>query len=67
MVFVMILIRINSSETSAACAAGVICFFIYYSYANKKIRENWINMVNTTYNSAEDMIIKSQEFKEKEN
>ena len=30
MVFVMILNRINSSETSASCAAGVICFFIYY-------------------------------------
>ena len=31
MVFVMILIRINSSETSAACAAGVGYWFIHYS------------------------------------
>ena len=30
MVFVMILIRINSVETCAACAAGVICFFVHY-------------------------------------
>ena len=30
MVFVVTLIRINSSETSAACAAGVICFIIHY-------------------------------------
>ena len=30
MVFVMILIRINSSETGASGAAGVKCFFIYY-------------------------------------
>ena len=30
MVFVMILIRINSSGTSASCAVGVICFSIYY-------------------------------------
>ena len=30
MVFVMILIRINSKGTGAAGAAGVKCFFIYY-------------------------------------
>ena len=36
MVFVMILIRINSSGTSASCAAGVICFFIYYSGSKPK-------------------------------
>ena len=30
MVFVMILIRINSGETSAACAAGVIFWFVHY-------------------------------------
>ena len=35
-VFVMILIRINSIETSAACAAGVICFFIHYSLSPQK-------------------------------
>ena len=40
MVFVMILIRINSSETSASCAAGVICFFIYYSHLWLQICEN---------------------------
>ena len=27
-------------------------------YANKKIREIWMNKVNTTYNSTEDMINK---------
>ena len=32
------------------------------NYANKKIREIYINMVNTTYNSTEDMINKLQEF-----
>ena len=32
MVFVMILIRINSKGTGAAGAAGVKCFFIYYLY-----------------------------------
>ena len=37
------------------------------SYANKKIREIYINMVNTTYNSTEDMIIKLQELKAKTN
>ena len=30
-------------------------------YANKKIREIWMNMVSTTYNSAEDNINKLQE------
>ena len=33
------------------------------NYAIKKIREIYINMVNTTYNSTEDMIIKLQELK----
>ena len=37
MLFVMILIRINSSETSASCAAGVKCFFIHYSSISPKI------------------------------
>ena len=31
------------------------------NYANKKIREIYINMVNTNYNSTEDMINKLQE------
>ena len=35
------------------------------NYANKKIREIWMNMVNTTYNSTEDMINKLQELKGK--
>ena len=35
MVFVMILIRINSSGTSASCAAGVKCFFIHYYHRNE--------------------------------
>ena len=35
------------------------------NYANKKIREIWMNMVNTTYNSTEDMINKIQELKGK--
>ena len=35
------------------------------NYANKKIREIYINMVNTNYNSTEDMIIKLQELKGK--
>ena len=33
--------------------------------ANKKIREIWMNMVNTTKNSTEDMINKTQELKGK--
>ena len=32
-------------------------------YANKKIREKYINMVNTNYNSTEEMINKLQELK----
>ena len=35
------------------------------NYANKKIREIWMNMVNTTYNSIEDMINKLQSLKGK--
>ena len=34
-------------------------------YANKKIREIWMNMVNTSYNSTEDMIDKLQELEGK--
>ena len=34
-------------------------------YANKKMREIWMKMVNTTYNSTEDMIDKLQELKGK--
>ena len=37
MVFVMILIKINSVETSAACAAGVKCFFSIYSLSDVKV------------------------------
>ena len=33
------------------------------NYANKKIREIWMNMVNTTYNSTEDLINNLQELK----
>ena len=40
-------------------------FSIRLNYANKKIREIYINMVNTTYNSSEDMINKLQELKGK--
>ena len=35
------------------------------NYANKKIREIWMNMVNTTYNSTEDMINKLKHLKGK--
>ena len=35
------------------------------NYANKKIREIWMNMIITTYSSTEDMIIKLQELKGK--
>ena len=35
------------------------------SYANKKIRNIWMNMVNTTCNSTEDMIIKLQSLRGK--
>ena len=31
------------------------------NYANKKIKEIWMNMVNTTYNSTEDLINKLQQ------
>ena len=34
-------------------------------YANKKIKEIWINMVNTTYNSSKDTINKIQSLKGK--
>ena len=34
-------------------------------YANKKIRDIWISMVNTNYNSTEDMINKLQQLKVK--
>ena len=35
-------------------------FSITLPYANKKIREIWMNMVNTAYKSTEDMINKLQ-------
>ena len=35
------------------------------NYANKKIREIYIYLVNTTYNSTEEMIIKLQQLKGK--
>ena len=35
------------------------------TYANKKMREIWMNIVNTTYNSTEDMMNKLQELKGK--
>ena len=35
------------------------------NYANKKIRKIWMNMVNTNYNSTEDMINKLQQLKGK--
>ena len=35
------------------------------NYANKKIREIWMNLVKTTYNSTKDMINKLQELKGK--
>ena len=35
------------------------------NYANKKIREIWMNMVNTTYNSTEDITKKLQNLKGK--
>ena len=40
-------------------------FSIRLNYAHKKIRKIFINMVNTTYNSTEDMIIKLQSLKGK--
>ena len=33
------------------------------NYANKKIRKNWMNMVNTTYKSTEDLIDRVQQIK----
>ena len=36
-------------------------------YADKKIRENWMNLVNTKYKTTEDMIDKLQEKKVKQN
>ena len=35
------------------------------NYANKKIREIWMNMVGTTFDSTEDMIKNSQQLKGK--
>ena len=35
------------------------------NYANKKIREIWMNMINTTYSTTEDMINKLQQLKGK--
>ena len=35
------------------------------NYANKKIRETWMNMVNNKYNSTEDMINKLKQLKGK--
>ena len=35
------------------------------NYANKKIREIWMNMVNTTYNTTQDMIDNLQQLKGK--
>ena len=35
------------------------------NYANKKIREIWMNMINATYNSSKDMIDKLQSLKGK--
>ena len=40
-------------------------FSFRLNYANKKIREIYINMVNTTYNSTEDIFIKLQQLKGK--
>ena len=37
------------------------------NYANRKIREIWMNFINTTYNSTEDMINKLQQLKGKTN
>ena len=36
------------------------CFSTRLPYANKKIREIWMNMVNTTYNTTGDMVDKLQ-------
>ena len=40
-------------------------YIIRLNYANKKIKEIWMNMVNTNYNSTEDMIDKLQQLKGK--
>ena len=40
-------------------------FSIRLNYANKKIKETWINMNNTTYNTTEDMIKELQSLKGK--
>ena len=40
-------------------------FSTILSYANEKIREIWMNMAKTAYNSTEDMIDKLQELKRK--
>ena len=40
-------------------------FYITLPYANKKVREICMNMVNNTYNSTEDMNNKLQELKGK--
>ena len=37
------------------------------NYANKKIRDIWMNMINTTYNSTEDKINNLQQLKGKTN
>ena len=37
------------------------------NYVNKKIRDFWMNMVKSTYNSTEDMIDKLQQLKGKRN
>ena len=41
------------------------CFSTRFPYANKKIREIWMNMVNTTYITTEDMIKRLQSSKGK--
>ena len=38
----------------------IVFFSSRFPYANKEIRESWMNMVNATYNSTEDMIDKLQ-------
>ena len=42
-------------------------FSIWLNYDNKNIREVWMNMVNTTYNSSEDMNNELQELKGERN
>ena len=43
----------------------VLYFSTRLPYANTKIREIWIDMDNTTYNTTENMIDKSRELKGK--